>query len=100
MASDASELTVPSIGNYDLLEKVAEGGMGTVYKGRNRQTGEIVAVKVVNSHMIGNETLLRRFEQEYKAAQQLNHPNIVRALDYGIEGSTPYLVMEFVDGES
>jgi serine/threonine protein kinase len=100
MAQDASETVLQSVGNYDLIEKVAEGGMGTVYKGRNRDTGEVVAVKVVAPHMAGNTVLLRRFEQEYKAAQQLNHPNIVRALDFGDNGSTPYLVMEFVDGES
>jgi serine/threonine protein kinase len=100
MAQEASGPALQSVGNYDLLDKVAEGGMGTVYRGRNRETGQIVAVKVVAAHMAGNPVLLKRFEQEYKAAQQLNHPNIVRALDYGESGSTPYLVMEFVEGES
>jgi serine/threonine protein kinase len=100
MAQDASETVIRRVGNYDLIEKVAEGGMGTVYKGRHRDTGEIVAVKVVSPHMSGNPVLLKRFEQEYRVAQQLNHPNIVRALDFGTSGSTPFLVMEFVDGES
>src|SRR6516165_10359599 len=100
MASDASKSASQTIGKYELLERIAEGGMGTVYKGRNRETGDIVAVKVVAAHMAGNEVLLKRFEQEYNAARQLDHPNIVKALDYGDTGSSPYLVMEFVDGLS
>src|SRR5438477_7978622 len=52
------------------------------------------------SHMAGNPVLLKRFEQEFRAASRLDHPNIVRALDYGDNGQSPYLVMEFVEGES
>src|SRR5438132_5543910 len=100
MALDAAGSTLQSVGNYDLVEKIAEGGMGTVYKGRHRETGLIVAVKVVAPHMVGNQVLLKRFEQEYNAARQLDHPNIVRALDFDNTSSTPYLVMEFVEGES
>jgi eukaryotic-like serine/threonine-protein kinase len=100
MAQETSSPSLQSVGNYDLLEKVAEGGMGTVYKGRHRETGQIVAVKVVAPHMVGNQVLLKRFEQEYNAARQLDHPNIVRALDFDNTISTPYLVMEFVEGES
>ncbi|HEV3119213.1 MAG TPA: serine/threonine-protein kinase [Gemmataceae bacterium] len=100
MALDAAGPALQSVGNYDLVEKIADGGMGTVYKGRHRITGAIVAIKVVAAHMTGNQVLLKRFEQEYVAARQLNHPNIVKALEFGSAGSTPYLVMEFVDGES
>ena len=100
MALEAPGPTLQIVGNYELLERIAEGGMGTVYKGRHRFSGQIVAVKVVAAHMTSNQVLLKRFEQEYQAAKQLNHPNIVKALEYGDAGSTPYLVMEFVDGES
>jgi serine/threonine protein kinase len=100
MAQETSRPTLERIGNYDLIEKVAEGGMGTVYRGRHRETGQIVAVKVVAPHMVGNQVLLKRFEQEYNAARQLNHPNIVRALEFDNTTSTPYMVMEFVEGES
>jgi serine/threonine protein kinase len=92
--------SVQAIGNYDLLEKIAEGGMGTIYRGRHRETGQIVAIKVMPANMASNKVLLKRFEQEFRAASRLDHPNIVRALDYGDHGSMPYLVMEFVDGES
>src|SRR5579871_3671023 len=92
--------TEKSVGSYDLLEKIAEGGMGAIYRGRHRETGQIVAIKIMPPHMAANPTLLSRFEQEFRAASRLDHPNIVRALDYNDSGSTPYLVMEFVDGES
>lgn len=100
MGTDTSKTNVQSVGNYDLVEKIAEGGMGTVYKGRNRETGDIVAIKIVSSSVANNPVLLQRFENEFNVARKLDHPNIVRALDYGHMGSTPYLVMEFVDGES
>jgi serine/threonine protein kinase len=92
--------TAKSVGSYDLLEKIAEGGMGAIYRGRHRETGQIVAIKIMPPHMAQNPVLLKRFEQEFRAASRLDHPNIVRALDYGDNGSMPYLVMEFVEGES
>jgi serine/threonine protein kinase len=95
-----SNSAMQTIGNYELLEKVAEGGMGSVWRARHMETGQIVAIKIMPAHMASNPTLLRRFEQEFRAASRLDHPNIVRALDYGDTGNTPYLVMEFVEGES
>jgi serine/threonine protein kinase len=89
-----------TLGNYELLEKIAEGGMGAIYRGRHLETGQVVAIKIMPAHMAANPVLLTRFEQEFRAASRLNHPNVVRALDYNDTGSTPYLVMEFVDGES
>jgi serine/threonine protein kinase len=89
-----------SIGQYDLLDKIAEGGMGTVYRGRNQITGEKVAIKVVPAHLLANPVVLKRFEQEYQVAKAIDHPNIVKALDFGRDGDARYLVMEFVEGES
>jgi serine/threonine protein kinase len=100
MTLDTSRAVMQTIGDYDLLDKVAEGGMGSIYKARHRRSGQVVAVKVMTAAMIHNPVLLKRFEQEFRAASRLNHPNIVRALDYGEEAGIPYLVMEFVDGES
>src|SRR6266446_6021650 len=99
MAVDELRREMQTIGNYDLVEKIAEGGMGTVYRGRNRQTGETVAVKVVPPHLLSNPVVLKRFEQEYLVARAIDHPNIVKALDFGRDGDTRFLVMEFVDGE-
>src|SRR5437763_9701314 len=100
MTPETSNPPLTSVGSYDLVEKIAEGGMGAIYKARHRETGQVVAIKVMPPHTASNPVLLRRFEQEFRAASRLNHPNIIRALDYGDNGSTPYLVMEFVDGES
>jgi serine/threonine protein kinase len=99
-AVDTSKPILQMVGDYDLLEKIAEGGMGSVYKARQRSTGLTVAMKIVSPNMALNPVLLKRFEQEFRAASTLNHPNIVRALDFGTNGTSPYLVMEFVEGES
>jgi eukaryotic-like serine/threonine-protein kinase len=95
-----SKSSVIRVSSYDLVEPIAEGGMGTVYKGKHRDTGQIVAIKIVPEGMANNQTLLKRFEKEFRAASNLDHPNVVRALEYGVLGGRPYLVMEFVDGES
>jgi eukaryotic-like serine/threonine-protein kinase len=100
MGLDTLKGAMQSVGHYDLLEKIAEGGMGAIYKGRDQRSGLIVAIKIMPPHMAANPTLLKRFEQEFKAASKLDHPNIVRAIEYGDAGSTPFLAMEFVDGES
>lgn len=92
--------TPQQIGLYDLIYKIAEGGMGAVYKARNQTTGEIVAVKIIPSETAKNPILMKRFEQEFKAASLLDHPNIVKAIEYCSTGPNPFLVMEFVDGES
>ena len=86
MPVDNLSANMQTIGQYDLVEKIAEGGMGTVYRGRNRLTGEIVAVKVVPPHLLSNPVVLKRFEQEYNVARSIDHPNIVKALDFGREG--------------
>ena len=89
-----------SIGSYDILAKIAEGGMGTVYKGRHRGTGQVVAIKIVPPTAARNPTLLKRFEREFTAAHALEHPNIVKAIEFDGDCPTPFLVMEFVDGET
>jgi serine/threonine protein kinase len=99
MPTEAEAPTQRTIGNYDLIEKIAEGGMGAVYKGRHRGSGQIVAIKIVPPDTAKNAVLLKRFEMEFRAASVLDHPNIVKALDYNGLG-TPFLVMEYVDGES
>jgi serine/threonine protein kinase len=100
MGPEATKPVLQTVGNYDLIDKIAEGGMGTVYRARDRNSGATVAVKIVPAHMTRNAVLMKRFEQEYNVARTLDHPNIVRALDFGFHGASPYLVMEFVDGES
>lgn len=99
MPTESAAPPMRTIGNYDLIEKIAEGGMGAVYKAKQRQSGHIVAIKIVPPDTAKNQVLLKRFEMEFRAASVLDHPNIVKALDYNGIG-TPFLVMEYVDGES
>ncbi|HVL13180.1 MAG TPA: serine/threonine-protein kinase, partial [Gemmata sp.] len=95
------DATAPQkLGNYEIVSKIADGGMGTVYKARNLATGEIVAVKVIAKETIKNSVLLQRFEREFMAAKVLDHPNVVKAIEYCGALPSPFLVMEFVDGES
>lgn len=95
----AAERSPRRVGPYDLLQKVAEGGTSSVYKGRHSQTGEVVAVKVVTPDR-SNAVLVRRFQQEFQAARSLDHPHLVRGLDFGHDEASVYLVMEYVEGES
>lgn len=97
---DATKQQLQQIGSYDILAKIAEGGMGAVYKGRSRLNGEVVAIKVLPPGTAKNPVLLKRFEQEFNAAHQINHPNVVKAIEYCGVGPSPFLVMEFVEGES
>jgi len=100
MPVDTLKPMTQTFGEYDVVSKIAEGGMGSVYKGKHQTTGELVAIKVLSPQMAKNQVLRRRLEQEYIAARTLDHPNIVRALAFSNEGAAPYLVMEFVEGES
>jgi serine/threonine protein kinase len=88
------------IGHYVLLEKIGSGAMATVYKARRADTGQVVAIKVMSQRVAANANLATRFARECKVARTLEHPHIVRVLDFGLEGSRAYLVMEYVDGES
>jgi serine/threonine protein kinase len=84
--------------NYVVLERLGEGGMGQVLKARNWKMGGLVALKVIRKDRLANETAVRRFEREIQIASQLDHPNIVRALDAGRAGDAHFLVMEYVEG--
>ncbi len=95
-----SQVSKTTVGGYPILEKVGVGGMGSVYKAENPMTGKLVAIKVVTNAVLADEVARMRFAQECQVARGLNHPNIVTVLDFGLDGSKPYLVMEYVDGES
>ena len=100
MPFEARAAMLQKIGDYEILDKIAEGGMGAVYKARHQVTGELVAIKVLPPTTYRNPILLRRFEQEYRAAAAIDHPNVVRAIDFCANGPAPFLVMEYVDGVS
>jgi serine/threonine protein kinase len=84
---------------YQVVALLGEGGMGAVYKARNVFTNAFVAIKVIRADR-ATDTMLQRFQREATAASALNHPNAVKVTDFGLLDGNPYLVMEFVDGES
>jgi serine/threonine protein kinase len=86
-------------GPYEVVARIGDGGMATVYKGVNPSTGAVVAIKVLSPESAANPVVIERFKQEYRAARTLRHPHLVQGLDFGEEGSVPYMVMEYVDGE-
>ena len=91
----------PPIGNlreYELLEKLGEGGMGAVYKARHSKLDKVVAIKVLPADKLQDEQAVARFEREMRAVGKLEHPNIVRAMDAGEVNGMHFLVMEYVRG--
>jgi WD40 repeat protein/serine/threonine protein kinase len=85
---------------YRLLEKIGEGGMGTVYKAVHTRLDRIFAVKVLPVSRMDKEGAVARFRREMKAVGRLRHPNIVQATDAGEENGVHFLVMEFVEGSN
>src|SRR5436305_6338806 len=83
-------------GRYELLEVIGRGGMGLVYRGRDRVLERTVAVMVLPFEHAGNPILVERFSREARAIASLSHPNIVAVFDTGRESGSRYLVMEFV----
>jgi serine/threonine protein kinase len=100
MALKDPAATLGTLGNYDLIDKLGEGSMGTVYKASHWTTREVVAIKVMPANIARKPMLLKRFEQEFRIASRVEHPNVVRVLEYNGRLPEPYLVMEFVDGVS
>ena len=100
MAAVASPVKTPSSSRYVFGKPIGSGGAGSVYRATDKTTGDVVAIKVLNCRINENATLHKRLSTEFRAATQLEHPNIVRALEIGTDGSTSYLVYELVEGEN
>lgn len=88
------------LGPYDLLGVIGRGGMGSVYRARHRETGEIHAVKSLLDNFSDQQHFRNRFEAEIRALIKLDHPNIVRIISFGQEMGTLYFAMELVEGAS
>ncbi len=89
-------------GKYHLENRIGQGGMGIVYKARHAYLKTQLAIKVILPDLVGNDPqLVTRFRQEALAAAAIRHQNVVGVTDYGvIDGTLPFLVMEYVEGES
>jgi serine/threonine protein kinase len=88
-----------TLGNYVLLEKIGQGGMGAVYRAQHRRMKRIVAIKMLPPSMINDAAAAARFQREVEAAARLRHPNIVAADDADEANGVHFLVMECVEGD-
>jgi serine/threonine protein kinase len=86
------------VGNYQVLDRLGQGGMGTVYKARHRRMRRVVAIKILSRDVAKSENFVKRFQREVEAVARLSHPNIVMAHDADEAEVGHFLVMEFVDG--
>ncbi|MGH9644386.1 MAG: serine/threonine-protein kinase, partial [Terriglobales bacterium] len=86
------------IGKYDVLSKLGEGGMGIVYKAKDPLIDRIVAIKKMTGAFAEDNEARERFLREARAVGRLQHANIVTIYELGVEGNSPYMVMEFLEG--
>lgn len=86
---------------YKVVEEVGRGGMSAVYRGVHELMDRTVAIKVLLPQLVSDQISIKRFQQEAQAASHLQHPNVITVYDYGFVASgQPYLVMDFLEGES
>lgn len=86
-------------GRYELIEKIGEGGMAVVYKGKDRLLNRYVAIKILRPEFTKDEQFIESFKRESQASARLSHANIVGVYDVGKEGNIHFIVMELIDGK-
>jgi TolB-like protein len=94
------DLSGRSVDSYRLVSRLGAGGMGEVYLARDTKLDRPVALKLLSPELAADRTRLRRFHQEARAASSLNHPHIIVVHDFGELDGRPYLVTEFIEGET
>jgi eukaryotic-like serine/threonine-protein kinase len=87
-------------GRYEILGMVGAGGMGTVYRARDLELDEVVALKMLRREVASDPEQVERFRREVKLARRISHRNVARTFDIGEHAGDKFLTMEFVDGES
>ncbi|MGD1211999.1 MAG: serine/threonine-protein kinase [Candidatus Acidiferrales bacterium] len=85
---------------YDILAEAGHGSMGNVYKARDRETGEIVALKLLKPEIASDQAMMERFKNELLFARKITHKNVCRVHEFNRIGGIAYTSMEFVEGES
>ncbi len=89
-----------TIGGCAILEVIGQGGMGVIYKGRQKSLDRVVAVKVLAPHLANDANFVTRFQKEARAIARVNHPNILAVYDVGTDQNINYMIMELIEGES
>src|SRR5438067_6417224 len=87
-------------GRYRLLDRIATGGMGTVWEAEDTVLHRRVAVKTLVDSLASDHRFVQRFRREARSAAGLSHPNVASVFDYGEDGETPYIVMELLRGQT
>src|SRR5579859_1234656 len=95
---DADILELRRLGDYELLEEIARGGMGVVYKARQLSLNRIVAVKVILHGPFSSPEYVKRFRMEAEAVAALRHPNIVSIYEIGEQDGQHFFSMEYIEG--
>src|SRR3954465_1079308 len=88
------------VGGYDVIAPLGAGGMGEVYRAHDARLGRDVAIKILPELFARDANRLSRFSQEARAVAALNHPNILGIYDVGSQDGTPYLICEFLKGDT
>jgi len=103
-AADASEpsvdLTGRTLGDYTVLRKIGQGGMGQVYLARQQSLKREVALKILRKELAANAVALKRFQAEAEAVARISHPNIVQVYAVGVEDGLNYMALEYVEGRN
>ncbi len=86
-------------GKYRVEERIGRGGMGSVYRARHTDTDGQIAIKVLHASIQGDPQAIKRFHLEAQNAAGLTHSHTIRVTDFGVEKETPYLVMEYLNGQ-
>src|SRR5207247_2347188 len=84
---------------YEIIKPLGEGGMGAVYKARDRELDRLVALKLIRPELARNPEILQRFKQELILARQVTHKNVIRIFDLGQSDGIKFITMEFVEGQ-
>ena len=86
-------------GRYEILQLLGEGGMGAVYKARDRELDRFVALKLIRPELAANPSILARFKQELLLSREVTHRNVIRIYDLGDADGVKFITMEFVEGQ-